>query len=223
MRTHLFLAASALIALTAVSSPRITGVAPASTGPSPTPQVLTVSGEGFMAGLSLTVTTPGGGSRLFKDADIQSRSDSSFQISVALPVTGTYSLVVTNPDGGMSAPFALSVAAARLATAEAPPIIDAVTPSKTTARPDAQALRVDGRRFVPGLTVYVTDPTGQVVNVSGNDVADMTPSGFRVSVVLGMEGQYTLNVKNPDGELSNACSVTVTKMLRSSGPVPSRR
>lgn len=207
MRTFL-IATAVLITATVLSTPRITGVAPNPIGPSPTSRVLTVSGEGFMAGLSLMVTTPGGGSRVFQDADIQQRRESSFQVSMVLATAGTYSLVVTNSDGGMSAPFQLKVAAA----ATGAPVINSVTPARTTAQPGAQALRVDGKLFAQGLTVYVTDPTGQVAIVSGNDVTDVTPSGFRVSVVLGMEGQYTLDVKNPDGGTSNSFSVTVTKM-----------
>ena len=206
------LTAALLVAVSAaVSNPRITGVVAVPPGQSSSPQILTVSGESFLAGLSLTVITPGGGSQLFKGADIRSRTESSFQVSMALATTGTYSLIVTNPDGGASAAFGFTVTPSKpAATAEAP-IIDAVAPLKPVAQPDAQALRVDGKRFVSGLTVYVTDPTGQVATVT--DVIDMTANGFRVSVVLGMEGQYTLTVKNPDGGASNAFSVTVTKMV----------
>jgi hypothetical protein len=211
MRTPLLIvpgAVAALITLGAASSPRITGVAVTPPGQSSSPQVLAVSGENFMARLSLVVTTPGGEARSFKDADIQSQTETSFKISMALATAGTYSLVVTNPDGGASGAFALKVAATPPATPE-PPIIDAVRPSPATARPDAQPLRVDGKRFVAGLTVYVTDPTGEVANVT--DVGDLTSTGFRVSAVLAMEGQYTLNIKNPDGGISNAFTLTVTK------------
>jgi hypothetical protein len=207
MRTHPLMAAVAVIALTIVaSSPRITNVAIGPPGQGSSPQVLTVSGEGFVTGLSLTVTTPNGGTQYFKGADVQSPRESSFQVSMILATAGTYTLVVTNPDGGMSAPFALRVPAA----AEKP-VIDAVTPSKASVLPEAQVLRVEGKRFMPGLAVSVTDPTGTVTNASGNDVMEVTPTGFRVSVVLALEGQYTLIVTNPDGAVSNAVTVTAVK------------
>lgn len=207
MRTHPFMAVAAAIALTIVaSSPRITNVAIGPAGRGSSPQVLTVSGEGFLPGLSLAVTTPNGGTQYFKGADVQSPRESSFQVSMVLATAGTYSLVVTNPDGGMSAAFALKVPAA----AETP-IIDSVAPSKASVSPNAQVLRVDGKRFVSGLVVNVIDPTGTVVNVGGNDVMDITPTSFRVSVMLGLEGQYTLTVTNPDGAVSNAVSLAATK------------
>src|SRR3990172_3572782 len=87
------------------STPRITGIAPSSPVVGPAPQQLTVLGEGFMRGLSLTVTLPAGTTQVFKDMDVQSQEEASFRVTVALAAPGTYNFVVTNTDGGVSQPF----------------------------------------------------------------------------------------------------------------------
>ena len=207
MRTHPLTAAAAVLACALfASTPRIVSVSPSSPARSHHPQTLSIGGENFLPGLTLTIATPDGGSQVFRGSDIISSRDGAFQVSIALTSLGTYVLVVTNPDGGVSDPFPLKVQALSEG-----PVIDTVTPSTPGKRPDPQILQVDGKRFMPGLTVNLIDPTGEVTNLRGNDIRDVTPNGFRVQVLLGMEGEYTLTVTNPTGEVSNAVSLTVTR------------
>jgi hypothetical protein len=210
MRIHTSSTVAALLAITLfTSTPRITGIGPAAITPAPAAQLVTVSGEAFLKGLSLAITSPAGGTQLFKDADIQALEESSFRVSPVFSTAGTYSLVVTNPDGGVSQPFQLKVAAVAPAVTGTPPVIDAVTPSRAQKQTQAQLLRVDGKRFAQGLVVNVTDPTGVTVNVSGSAIGQQTPNTFNVSVVLSIEGEYSITVTNADGQISNMVSVSV--------------
>jgi hypothetical protein len=210
MRTHSLTLATAtlIVALTALgpSDPRITGILPTAPARNPSAQVLTINGEAFAAGLTLEVRTPDGATRILRDRDIQKQTESSFQVSVVLAVKGAYGFVVMNPDGGVSAPFTLTIPSGVEA-----PVIEDVTPSKVSVLPDPQALRVAGKGFASGLVVALTDPTGTVTSLTGNDVRDVTPAGFRASAVFTLEGQYTLTVSNPDGGASNAFTILVMK------------
>jgi hypothetical protein len=76
----------------------------------PADQTLTVTGSGFRAGLSLDMTTPEGTTHNLSGSAIESARDSSFKVSITLATAGTYTLVVTNPDGGTSEAFEMRVA-----------------------------------------------------------------------------------------------------------------
>ncbi len=205
------LAATLAMALSfSPSTPRITGVAPASLAPSASAQPITITGEGFMRGLSLTITSPVGATQVYKDMDVQSQEEASFGVSAVLPVAGTYSFVVTNTDGGVSQPFQLQLrAAAPAQPSTTAPVINTITPSKTTKQTQPQTLRIDGARFVQGLTVTLNDPSGAGTTVSGTAISDFTANGFAMSVTLTVEGQYTVTVTNPGGQVSNVVSLSV--------------
>jgi hypothetical protein len=201
------MAAIAAIAITVTpSSPRITGITPAMPARSVSAQLLTVIGEEFSPDLSLEVTGPDGTRQLLRSGDIRSPRESAFQVSVVLAAKGSYGFIVTNPDGGVSPSFPLVVG-----TGVAAPAVEAVIPSKVSVNPAPQSLRVNGKGFVPGLVVNLTDPMGTVANIRGNDVRDATPETFRVAAIFRVEGQYTLTVTNPDGGVSNALSIQVMK------------
>jgi hypothetical protein len=190
----------------AAPPPRIAAVTPAEPGRSDTPQVLMVQGANFAEGLSLTVTTPAGAAQKFQGQDIRERKADSFQVAVVLATAGTYSLTVTNPDGTTSAPYALSVQA----TQAAAPMIDRVMPESVPRDTRPQDLVVEGRRFEQGLKVTIEMPDGQSIVVQGDQVRDLTPTSFKISVVLDMQGTHNLFVANPSGAKSNAVPIAVS-------------
>src|SRR5687767_3061199 len=83
-------------------SPVITGITPAAPARSTKPQTLTIQGKNLLDGLTLAVTNPSGQTSTFQGGDIQSRRDTSFQITMLVDEAGAYSFVVTNRNGGMS-------------------------------------------------------------------------------------------------------------------------
>jgi len=189
---------------TGQSTPVIMTVVPAAPAPARDPQMLQITGKDFQPRLKLIITTPGGGTIELKDDAIQQLRDSSFQASALLATAGKYSLVVTNPDGGVSAPFVLEArAVVKLPT----PIIQRIMPEGLTKNAEAQNLTVEGQNFGPGLHVTVTDPLG--VEVPDPVVRDATTSSFKLSVKLENAGPYNLVVSNASGAVSNVAVFTV--------------
>jgi hypothetical protein len=187
-----------------VSTPEISNVTPASPGRSSRPQRLAVAGSDFLQGLTLMVTNPGGQSLRFAGADILNRQQGSFEVDVLLDTAGNYSLVVTNTDGGVSKPFVLAVQGSAQTNK---PTIESITPAKVTKSNTPQILTVRGTRFEAGLVVLLTDPTGTVKTISGNAIADITPTSFQVTAILELPGEYSIEVKVPSGAVSNTSVV----------------
>ena len=186
------------------STPVIMSVTPATPAPAKDPQILRIGGQGFQARLKLVITTPGGGTIELKDDAILQQRDSGFQVAVLLATAGKYALVVTNPDGGVSAPFVIE---ARAVAKPPTPVIQLVMPEELTKHAEPQTLTVEGQNFGPGLRVTVTDPLG--VEVVDPVVRDMTASSFKVSVKLETAGPYNMVVTNSTGAVSNVAVFTV--------------
>ena len=198
MTAGLIVALVGVLTAAMLSTPIINNVAPAAPMPSTKPQLLTIAGQDFMPRLTLTVTEPGGNSNVLQGDAIRARTDSSFQVALVLSLAGTYQLVVTNTDGGISPPFAIGVKGGAPATDV--PIVDKIDPSEPTKRQDAQPLMVHGQKFSSGLRALVTDPMGS--DVTELTVAKVTPNSFELTVRLEHSGEYTLVVSNPSGAAS---------------------
>jgi hypothetical protein len=187
------------------STPIINNVDPATPAPNPkAAQVLTITGQDFMAGLTLTVSEPAGNKMVIQGKAITNQTAQSFQAAVTLTQEGTYSLVVTNTDGGISPPFAVPVKPRQPPQG---PAIEKITPAEPTKRQDAQPLLVEGQRFSAGLRAIVTDPMG--ADVTELQVGKVTPNSFELTVRLEHSGEYTLVVTNPSGAVSNTRRILV--------------
>lgn len=184
------------------STPDIKSVSPASPTRSAKLQRLAISGTDFLEGLTLMVTNPGGQSHRFGGSDILNRRQATFEVDALLDISGEYSLVVTNTDGGTSRPFVLVVQDSPAAPATKP-TIDSVTPAKVTKSNTPQSVTVRGTRFEVGLVVLMTDPAGNVTTISGNALADITATSFRMTAILEVPGEYSIEVKLPSGAVSN--------------------
>ncbi|HUF48763.1 MAG TPA: hypothetical protein VMM93_13180 [Vicinamibacterales bacterium] len=184
------------------SSPVILGVAPPNPERSDTAQMLTISGREFQPNLTLDVLSPDGAMTAVKGSEIRALTPASFQVSLRLAVAGDHTLTVTNPDGGVSAPFVLTVGAPRVSTA---PVIDRVLPPEVPRGPQAQELVVEGQRFTSDLRAIVTDPAGEeVIDVA---ISRVEPTSFRLRVMLDKAGDYELSVSNAAGEVSNVVRI----------------
>jgi hypothetical protein len=189
-------------ALVSVSTPDIRSVAPASPARSTRLQRLAISGTDFLEGLTLMMTNPGGQTHRFSGSEILNRRQATFEVDALFDTSGEYSLVVTNTDGGTSRPFVLVVQDAPAAPATKP-TIESVTPAKVTKSNTAQSFMVRGTRFEAGLVVLVTDPAGNVTTISGNALGDITTTSFRMTAILEVSGEYSIEVKLPSGAVSN--------------------
>ena len=202
--TRYALAAAVLAVGLTSSTPIINNVDPATPAPTTKSQVLTITGQEFMAGLTLTVSEPEGNKTVIQGKAITNQTASSFQVPVMLAKEGTYSLVVTNTDGGISPPFALAV---KGRVAPQGPVIEKITPAEPTKRQDAQPLLVEGQQFSAGLRAVMTDPMG--ADVTDIQVGKVTPNSFELTVRLEHSGEYTLVVTNPSGAVSSPRRILV--------------
>jgi hypothetical protein len=91
------------------AAPTIERVLPEQLTKDPQPQVLTVMGSRFVAGLTVSLTDPIGTVFLLKGAAIGPVTASSFTVSVAFEMVGDYALLVTNPSGESSNNVTLKV------------------------------------------------------------------------------------------------------------------
>jgi hypothetical protein len=185
-------------------SPTITEVAPNPASTSTAAQSVTVTGRDFADRLSLSVTGPDGGIRAYPDNSVTTRRESSFQAMIFLTTPGAYRLVVTNPDGQVSAPFVLN--ARNQATA---PSVTGLKPLPLSKSTSPQTITVEGARFVAGLSVMVTDPAGNVQTIQPSGIPQVEPDHFPVSVTLELTGDYGLVVVNPNGQTSNTFAFRV--------------
>jgi hypothetical protein len=186
------------------STPVILSVAPDNPAPAKDPQTLRITGTSFLPRLTLMVTTPGGNSIELKGEAIRTQTETSFQVDLLMATAGKYSFVVTNPDGGISAPFALEV---RALVKPPSPAIDKVQPEEVNKNQEPQELTIFGRNFGPGLRAIVTDPQGaDVVNPT---LRDVTPTSFKLTAKLEMAGRYNLVVSNATGTTSNIATIVV--------------
>jgi hypothetical protein len=201
-------------ALGAVEPPRVTSVAPSPIVTSPKPQALKVTGTGFAPGLVVELTQQGN-TETFSGGAIRGQASTSFEIAVVLAQPGAASLVVRNTDGGVSDPFALKVEAGQAGRPEGPvpqslPAIDRVAPDKATKGSVAQLLTFSGNNFAQGLSVSVTDPTGNVTVIKGTAIDSVTREIVKLSIVLEIAGEYSFLITNPSGQSSNSVVVIVS-------------
>jgi hypothetical protein len=186
--------------------PRILNVSPPSPANSPSPQLVTVTGMGFLPGLALDVTTPDGNVQNYKGGAIQSARNMSFQVNIVFATTGTYSMVITNPDGATSEPFSVSAGP----VTDAAPVLDRVTPDTITRSTTAQTFRLDGKGFAASSIVTVIDPAGAGTTLGGTQVTNVTPTSMQLHFVVNAKGDFFVTVANPGGgETSNAVKITV--------------
>jgi len=191
--------------------PQITSITAAGRANESSPQTLTVAGRNFADGLSLEVTSPEGQSQVLSGQDIKNLRESSFQVTMTLSRGGTYTFVVRNRDGGVSNAFPLKVPPTATA-----PAIERIEPDSVPRSTSPQRLAVLGRNFVVGLSVTMTDPTGEVTVVR-EGLSTVSPTAFTLDVTLTVSGEYSLLVTNPSTEQSNSLTFTVTAGGRPSG------
>ena len=182
--------------------PRITAVKPDQLTAAAKAQVVAVTGENFGDNITVQVTTPGGAVRPVDAKAITQPQKTSFSLSLVFDEVGRYELVVLNPDGRKSAPFAVRVRAA-----EQQPWIDRIEPEEVPRGQEVQALTLTGRNFATGLRVSVTDPTGNVTQATTID--RVTPLTVVLRFAFETSGRYEILVTNPSGETSNVTTVSV--------------
>lgn len=89
--------------------PTIDRVAPDKVGKSSVPQALTLSGNNFAPGLTVSITDPTGSVTVLKGTALDAVTPVMVRFSFVLDVSGEYTVAVTNPPGQMSNTVTINV------------------------------------------------------------------------------------------------------------------
>ncbi|HBB96669.1 MAG TPA: hypothetical protein DC054_14890 [Blastocatellia bacterium] len=196
-------------AVPAAQAPQITTLSPSSMPSDSTiSQTLVINGGFFKDGATLTFDPPTG-------SNINSTASkltfiSSTRLSYQLNNGGdhgTWTVMVRNPDGQTS-----NVVSFMVTTTGQAPQITTLSPGSMPADSTIdQTLVINGGFFKDGASLIFDPPTGSNINSTASKLTFI--SSTRLSYQLnngGDHGTWTVTVRNPDGQTSNAVSFTVT-------------
>jgi hypothetical protein len=91
------------------ATPTIGSISPANPTHSGSNQTITVFGSNFQAGLTVSVTFPGGGGTTLSGSQIQNVTSASFQMIITFGSSGTWASKANNPSGQSSSNFSFTV------------------------------------------------------------------------------------------------------------------
>ncbi|HMT09438.1 MAG TPA: M23 family metallopeptidase, partial [Pyrinomonadaceae bacterium] len=180
----------------AAQTPTISSINPSSPIASGADQNVTVNGNNFQNGMTVTIFFPGGGSGTLSGTQLQNVTPTSFRMVVTLNIVGTYGIRINNPSGLQSSTFNFNVQAAA-------PSITSINPTSPCVRNNDQNITVNGSNFVSGLTVTVFFPTGGTTTLSGSQIQSVTSTSFVMVITTNLQGNYGIRVNNPGGAQSN--------------------
>ncbi len=166
----------------------ITSVAPNARPRGSTGQVLTVTGDGFVAGTTARIT---GGGVTVTSATVVSETTMELTVDIgAGAAIGPKNVVITKPGTP-------SATCTGCLTVVARPAISLVDPASRPQGTDHATLTVSGSGFQPGATASLA---GSGVTVHGATVVDATRIDLDVSVAATATiGTRALTITNPDG------------------------
>jgi hypothetical protein len=188
-------------------TPAILGTSPSQPSLSDIPQIISVLGHDFDAGLVGTWQRPDGLVQALAGGDFRALNSTSFQLSVTLNAVGDYQLEVKNPNGQTSQPFAVSVRSA----AQGSLTLTSVSPTTAIASSQLQALVVSGANFDSTIQAILTGPDSSLNFYNSAQMAGLTSSSFSLNVVLDKIGTYSLVVQNSSSSTSNALTIDVRR------------
>jgi hypothetical protein len=186
--------------------PSISSISPEGLQPADAPQTLTFAGAGFDAGVQLLMTSPDGILVTVPGTSLQGIQPTTFQATVVLSQTGTYTFMVRTAAGTTSPPLTIVVQP----PGSALPVARVVTPATVPRSNQATLVSIQGTGFAPNASVMITDPTGMLMALTGAQLAQLSPTNVQFTFVFGIRGTYTLVVLNPNGDTANAVFVVVT-------------
>jgi hypothetical protein len=146
---------------------------------------VTVSGSGFVSGLTVSQTNGTG-------LTVAALTSTTLTLSVTAATAGSDAITITNPDGGTTS-FSLIV--------DPPPVITSASPNPALVNV-SHTLTLTGTGFVSGLTVSAAQGTFTLGAVTSTSI---TLTGFTVTST----GADAITVTNPDGG-TTSYSVTIT-------------
>lgn len=189
----------------APESPTISSMAPTPVRVSADGQTLSLSGYGFLPGLSVRLTVhPGSGAAstaTLEPSQVQYVSATSLLVTVSLPNAYTYDLQIDNPDGTQSNVFSFTVLPA------------IVNPSISDYSPSPYFYLL-GQNLQTGLTVTVWPGTGdapyQITGLSPICAVDsdgVSQCLVQLPLTFAYTGTWRFRAFNPDGGMSSTFEI----------------
>ncbi len=179
-------------------NPAILSLSPSNTLARSTPLPLSVTGVGFEQGAVIS----------FNGVALTTSFPSSGLLTATIPAAqlaagGNFQVIVTNPDGGVSAPSLLFIN----------PTITSVTPTGAAALSGATPLIVTGLGFEPGA----------VIDLNGVELTTTVTGSTRLNAIvppnlLTAAGAFPVVAANPDEGVSAPASFIVTPTILSLAP-----
>jgi hypothetical protein len=185
--------------------PSISEIVPSSYQASDANQVMTINGSGFQRDATLTFVRPGGHPKGSTDSKLtfvsSGRIDYKFNNGSE---TGTWAVVVNNPNGASSNSVKFNVTSDPL-----PPLIREVVPSSYRPSNEEQAMTINGNNFTSGATLTLVTPGGEISTTSSLTFISSSQLRYEFNN-RGEDGTWTVRVNNPDGQSSTAVSIAVS-------------
>jgi pimeloyl-ACP methyl ester carboxylesterase len=189
---------------TVVQQPAITSINPTVPAASTTDQDITVVGSNFQPNLTVRATFPGGAATL-SGAQILNVTPTSFVLRITFGAAGSWAIRVTNPDGGQSNNFNLTVV-----NVAGAPTISSINPASPVSNGSDQNVTVFGNNFRQDLHVNVTFPNGDGAVLQGSgQIFNVTQTSFVMRIKLNGDGNWGIRAANLDGAQSGLFNFAV--------------
>ena len=160
------------------------------------PQLLTIMGSGFQAGLKLII-----GGSLITAGQLAQLTPTQLQVYVITGLTASvYAVQVVNANGVASNSVNLQV------NAPPPPTIASVSPNPLIPSSALQVLTINGANFQSGTGLKVT--LGNT-SYSGSQVMFVNSSQLKVAATITSAARMSVQVTNPNGVASNSFALIV--------------
>jgi hypothetical protein len=187
-------------------NPTITGINPNPLTTATIPQVVDISGQGFILGATVTVN----GTQLPTASVV---FVNSFELQATIPASyfsapGTLTIVVTNPQP------ATSTATASVNVIAAPtPTLTSVSPTSVLQGTSGAVLTLTGTNFAPGSQIVYSGLTGSPFATTYGSSTTLTT--VLPDIVSATPGTVSVQVSAPTGVaggLSNSVNLTITPL-----------
>jgi hypothetical protein len=181
------------------ASTKITGIGPASPDAAAGVQPVQITGEGFQAGLTLTLVDPQGSTINVANPAITDVHPTVINVNLTLSTPGAWKIAVLNPLAQPSSAFSFTVAGA--------PTITGTDPAQLSRNPAEQLWTFLGTGFMSGLTVVLTNPQGGGTTVT---TISVTATAVKVKAILPTPGQWQAVITNPKNRASLTYPLNIT-------------
>jgi hypothetical protein len=102
------------------------------------------------------------------------------------------------------------------------PEISAIAPAAPARSNKPQTLTINGKNFQMGLTLNVTQPSGQSLTFRDGDIQARRDTSFQISMLIDQAGAYSFVVTNRDGGTSEPFVLKVDQPRAADAPAIER-